>query len=79
MAIGCLAVQGAAIQRQKTHSDEIGAVVVEDGFNFKLLSADRRVRQLQIDEEVLPDNDLQRGANADTCSKSRVWKKQREG
>lgn len=64
----------------QTHSDEIGAVVVEDGFNFKLLSTDRRVGQLQIDEEVLPDNDLQGVTNADAWKKRSVWKtKHQEG
>lgn len=62
----------------QTHSDEIGAVVVEDGFNFKLLSTDRRVGQLQIDKEVLSDNDLQGVANADAWKKRSVWKTKRQ-
>lgn len=54
------------VQVAQTHSVDIGAVVVEDGFNFKLFSTDGRVGQLQINEEVLPDDDLQRLANTDT-------------
>lgn len=67
------------VQVAQTHSEEIWAVVVEDGFNFKLLSTDGRVGQLQIDEEVLPDDDLQRLANTDTWEKSVLEKQNISG
>ena len=41
-----------------TYGGRIGAVVVEDCLNFQLFSTDSRVRQPEINEEFLPDNDL---------------------
>lgn len=58
-----------------THSDEVGTVVVKDRFDFNLLSADRRVRQPQVNEEFLPNNYLQRVANADSFKENKHQKR----
>lgn len=49
-----------------TYSDNFRAVVVKDGFNFQLLSADSRIRQSEINEEVLSNNYLQWLTNTDS-------------
>lgn len=55
----------------QTYSDEVGAVVVKNGFNFNLLSADCRVGQPQVNEEFLPNNDLQGLANTDSFKETK--------
>ena len=58
--------------RAQTYCDKIIPVVVEDRLNFQLLSADSRVGQFEVDEEVLPDNHFQWFANADSWTTRRI-------
>lgn len=49
-----------------TYSNRLWAVIVKDRFYFKLLPSDGRIRDLEINEKLLVNNNLQRLANTDT-------------
>lgn len=50
----------------QTYSDSLGDVVVEDCLNFQLLSTDSRIRQPEINEEVLLHNCFEWIGHTDT-------------
>lgn len=49
-----------------TYSNRVWAVIVKDCFYFKLLPSDGRIRDLEINEKFLANNNLQRLGNTET-------------